>query len=67
MDHMIALNHPRGPADYRLRRPRTERIDLLCLHRVDETVPLADQAGALPVTDERFARLDEEVAAASGS
>lgn len=37
----------RQQAELSLRRLRRERIDLFQLHRVDATVPLADQAGAL--------------------
>lgn len=37
----------RQQADLSLRRLRLERIDLLQLHRVDPTVPFADQLGAL--------------------
>lgn len=37
----------RQQAELSLRRLRTERIDLYQLHRIDATVPLADQIGAL--------------------
>lgn len=37
----------RQAAELSLRRLRVERIDLLQLHRIDPTVPLADQIGAL--------------------
>jgi pyridoxine 4-dehydrogenase len=46
----IPLGRPeylRQQAELSLRRLRTERIDLLALHRVDPTVPFADQVGAL--------------------
>ncbi|WP_328474007.1 aldo/keto reductase [Actinoplanes sp. NBC_00393] len=37
----------RGQVDEALRRLRTDRIELMQLHRVDPQVPLADQVGAL--------------------
>jgi pyridoxine 4-dehydrogenase len=37
----------RQQAELSLRRLRVERLDLLQLHRIDPTVPLADQMGAL--------------------
>ncbi|MEV4513196.1 aldo/keto reductase [Dactylosporangium sp. NPDC049525] len=46
----IPLGRPeylRQQAELSLRRLRVERIDLYQLHRVDPTVPLADQIGAL--------------------
>lgn len=46
----IPLGRPeylRQQAELSLRRLRVERIDLLQLHRVDPTVPLEDQIGAL--------------------
>ncbi|MEU7277774.1 aldo/keto reductase [Streptomyces sp. NPDC045431] len=46
----VPLGHPaylRQQAELSLRRLRTERIDLLYLHRIDPEVPLADQMGAL--------------------
>jgi pyridoxine 4-dehydrogenase len=46
----IPLGRPeylRQQAELSLRRLRVERIDLYQLHRVDPTVPLADQVGAL--------------------
>jgi pyridoxine 4-dehydrogenase len=46
----IPLGRPeylRQQAELSLRRLRLERIDLYQLHRVDPTVPLADQIGAL--------------------
>jgi pyridoxine 4-dehydrogenase len=46
----IPLGRPeylRQQAELSLRRLRVERIDLFQLHRVDPTVPLADQIGAL--------------------
>jgi pyridoxine 4-dehydrogenase len=46
----IPLGRPeylRQQAELSLRRLRLERIDLFQLHRVDPTVPLADQVGAL--------------------
>ncbi|MFE6780073.1 aldo/keto reductase [Streptomyces sp. NPDC057702] len=52
----VTLGHPaylRQQAELSLRRLRTDRIDLLYLHRVDPNVPLAEQVGAL-------ARLREE-------
>jgi pyridoxine 4-dehydrogenase len=52
----VPLGRPeylRQQAEISLRRLRLDRIDLYQLHRVDPTVPLADQAGAL-------ARLREE-------
>jgi pyridoxine 4-dehydrogenase len=55
-DDWVPLGRPeylRQQAEISLRRLRLDRIDLYQLHRVDPTVPLADQAGAL-------ARLREE-------
>lgn len=49
-DEWIPLGRPeylRQQAELSLRRLRVERIDLFQLHRVDPTVPLADQIGAL--------------------
>ncbi|MFF0476103.1 aldo/keto reductase [Streptomyces sp. NPDC004284] len=46
----VPLGHPaylRQQAELSLRRLRTERIDLLYLHRLDENVPVAEQMGAL--------------------
>lgn len=46
----IPLGHPaylRQQAELSLRRLRTDRLDLLHLHRVDPDYPLADQIGAL--------------------
>ncbi|MEV4255281.1 aldo/keto reductase [Spirillospora sp. NPDC049652] len=46
----VPLGHPaylRQQAELSLRRLRTDRIDLLQLHRVDPSVPLEDQVGAL--------------------
>ncbi|GAA3055741.1 aldo/keto reductase [Streptomyces roseofulvus] len=46
----VPLGHPaylRQQAELSLRRLRTERIDLLYLHRLDENVPVAEQVGAL--------------------
>ncbi len=46
----VPLGHPaylRQQAELSLRRLRTERIDLLHLHRLDENVPVAEQLGAL--------------------
>jgi len=46
----VPLGRPeylRQQADLSLRRLRVDRIDLFQLHRVDPTVPLADQVGAL--------------------
>ncbi|MFD4375391.1 aldo/keto reductase [Streptomyces sp. NPDC058486] len=46
----VPLGHPaylRQQAELSLRRLRTERIDLLHLHRLDENVPVAEQVGAL--------------------
>ncbi|MGW0805301.1 aldo/keto reductase [Nonomuraea sp. NPDC002799] len=46
----VPLGRPeylRQQAELSLRRLRVERIDLLQLHAVDPTVPLADQVGAL--------------------
>ncbi|MET9428599.1 MULTISPECIES: aldo/keto reductase [unclassified Streptomyces] len=46
----VPLGHPaylRQQAELSLRRLRTDRIDLLYLHRIDPEVPLADQVGAL--------------------
>ncbi|MEU6586367.1 aldo/keto reductase [Nocardia sp. NPDC046763] len=46
----IPLGHPaylRQQAELSLRRLRTDRIDLLQLHRIDPAYPLADQVGAL--------------------
>ncbi len=52
----VPLGHPaylRQQAELSLRRLRTDRIDLLYLHRVDPDVPVAEQVGAL-------ARLQQE-------
>jgi pyridoxine 4-dehydrogenase len=49
-DDWIPLGRPeylRQQAELSLRRLRLDRIDLYQLHRVDPTVPLADQAGVL--------------------
>ncbi|GII88535.1 oxidoreductase [Sphaerisporangium siamense] len=49
-DDWIPLGRPeylRQQAELSLRRLRVERIDLFQLHRIDPTVPLADQIGAL--------------------
>ncbi|WP_280465166.1 aldo/keto reductase [Nocardia brasiliensis] len=49
-DEWIPVGHPaylRQQAELSLRRLRLDRIDLLQLHRIDPTVPLADQIGAL--------------------
>ncbi|MFD8206362.1 aldo/keto reductase [Streptomyces sp. NPDC059695] len=46
----VPLGHPaylRQQAELSLRRLRTERIDLLYLHRLDGDVPVAEQVGAL--------------------
>jgi aryl-alcohol dehydrogenase-like predicted oxidoreductase len=46
----VTHGHPaylRQQAELSLRRLRTERIDLLYLHRIDPEYPLADQVGAL--------------------
>ncbi|MEU4103323.1 aldo/keto reductase [Streptomyces tanashiensis] len=46
----VPLGHPaylRQQAELSLRRLRTERIDLLYLHRLDERFPVAEQVGAL--------------------
>ncbi|WP_031002616.1 aldo/keto reductase [Streptomyces sp. NRRL F-5727] len=46
----VPLGHPaylRQQAELSLRRLRTDRIDLLYLHRLDENVPVAEQVGAL--------------------
>ncbi|MGX1807012.1 aldo/keto reductase [Nocardia sp. NPDC055321] len=46
----VPVGHPaylRQQAELSLRRLRVDRIDLLQLHRVDPTVPLSDQIGAL--------------------
>lgn len=43
----------RQQAELSLRRLRTERIDLYQLHRIDPTVPLADQIGALGLLQEQ--------------
>ncbi|GAA4043669.1 aldo/keto reductase [Nonomuraea soli] len=46
----VPLGRPeylRQQTELSLRRLRVERIDLLQLHRIDPTVPLADQIGAL--------------------
>ncbi|MEV8586213.1 aldo/keto reductase [Streptomyces sp. NPDC051180] len=46
----VPLGHPaylRQQAELSLRRLRTDRIDLLYLHRLDENVPVAEQIGAL--------------------
>ncbi|MFC9895880.1 aldo/keto reductase [Nocardia sp. NPDC127579] len=46
----VPVGHPaylRQQAELSLRRLRLDRIDLLQLHRVDPSVPLADQIGAL--------------------
>ncbi|GAA2806431.1 aldo/keto reductase [Streptomyces showdoensis] len=46
----VPLGHPaylRQQAELSLRRLRTEQIDLLYLHRLDENVPVAEQLGAL--------------------
>lgn len=46
----VPHGHPgylRQQAELSLRRLRTERIDLLHLHRIDPDYPLADQVGAL--------------------
>ncbi|MFB7392930.1 aldo/keto reductase [Streptomyces sp. NPDC056534] len=46
----VPLGHPaylRQQAELSLRRLRTERIDLLHLHRLDEAFPVAEQIGAL--------------------
>jgi aryl-alcohol dehydrogenase-like predicted oxidoreductase len=51
----VPLGHPaylRQQAELSLRRLRTERIDLLYLHRVDEQYPLAEQVGALRLLQE---------------
>ncbi|WP_214404959.1 aldo/keto reductase [Pseudonocardia lacus] len=52
----IPLGRPeylRQQAELSLRRLRVERIDLYQLHRVDPTVPLADQVGALRLLQEQ--------------
>ncbi|RJL32582.1 aldo/keto reductase [Bailinhaonella thermotolerans] len=49
-DEWVPLGRPeylRQQAELALRRLRVERLDLLQLHRIDPTVPLADQLGAL--------------------
>lgn len=49
-DDWIPLGRPeylRQQAELSLRRLRVDRIDLYQLHRIDPTVPLADQIGAL--------------------
>ncbi|MFL6140984.1 MAG: aldo/keto reductase [Labedaea sp.] len=49
-DDWIPLGRPeylRQQAELSLRRLRVDRIDLYQLHRIDQTVPLADQVGAL--------------------
>jgi len=49
-DDWIPLGRPeylRQQAELSLRRLRLDRIDLYQLHRIDPTVPLADQIGAL--------------------
>lgn len=49
-DEWIPLGRPeylRQQAELSLRRLRLDRIDLYQLHRIDPTVPLADQIGAL--------------------
>lgn len=46
----VPLGHPsylRQQAELSLRRLRTDRIDLLHLHRLDPAYPIADQMGAL--------------------
>lgn len=46
----VPLGHPaylRQQAELSLRRLRTDRLDLLQLHRIDPTYPLAEQIGAL--------------------
>ncbi|MFB9554092.1 aldo/keto reductase [Streptomyces roseoviridis] len=46
----VPLGHPaylRQQTELSLRRLRTERIDLLYLHRLDENYPVAEQLGAL--------------------
>lgn len=46
----VPLGHPsylRQQAELSLRRLRTDRIDLLHLHRLDPACPIADQVGAL--------------------
>ncbi|MFI9502828.1 aldo/keto reductase [Nocardia sp. NPDC052566] len=46
----VPIGHPaylRQQAELSLRRLKVDRIDLLQLHRLDPTVPLADQIGAL--------------------
>ncbi|MEU5978278.1 aldo/keto reductase [Streptomyces sp. NPDC047315] len=46
----VPLGHPaylRQQAELSLRRLRTDRIDLLHLHRIDPAFPLAEQIGAL--------------------
>ncbi|WP_329115867.1 aldo/keto reductase [Streptomyces sp. NBC_01465] len=46
----VPLGHPaylRQQAELSLRRLRTDRIDLLHLHRIDPNYPLAEQIGAL--------------------
>ncbi|MHB9847699.1 aldo/keto reductase [Streptomyces krungchingensis] len=46
----VPLGHPvylRQQAELSLRRLRTDRIDLLHLHRLDPAYPIADQVGAL--------------------
>jgi pyridoxine 4-dehydrogenase len=46
----VPLGHPaylRQQTELSLRRLRTERIDLLQLHRIDPAVPLEDQVGTL--------------------
>ncbi|GAA3910949.1 aldo/keto reductase [Streptomyces gulbargensis] len=51
----VPLGHPaylRQQAELSLRRLRTERIDLLYLHRIDENYPLAEQVGALRLLQE---------------